>query len=132
MSNIGLPNGLKMSNDQCTIRGERFAEVSETSREQIAQLGHCFVRDGAVVLTHGYSRCALQLLLMAAETKVCVYAHARQGCWLVVAVLYHRLVLFRAEKPRSDGIFGAGSPCIAVFGLFSNYCLGGTILYDIF
>lgn len=70
--------GDKVSNDQRTIRGERFAEVSETSREQIAQLGHCFVRDGAVVLTHGYSRCALQLLLMAAETKVCVcvYAHA--------------------------------------------------------
>ena len=51
-------------------RGERFAEVSETSREQIARLGHSFVRDGTVVLTHGYSRCALHLLLMAAETKV--------------------------------------------------------------
>lgn len=51
-------------------RGERFAEMSETSREQIARLGHSFVRDGTVVLTHGYSRCALHLLLMAAETKV--------------------------------------------------------------
>lgn len=55
---------------QSTQRGERFAEVSETSREQIARLGHSFVRDGTVVLTHGYSRCALHLLLMAAETKV--------------------------------------------------------------
>ena len=51
-------------------RGQRFAEVSETSREQIARLGHSFVRDGTVVLTHGYSLCALHLLLMAAETKV--------------------------------------------------------------
>ncbi|CAN0372266.1 unnamed protein product, partial [Laminaria digitata] len=50
-------------------RGERFAEVSVTSREQIARLGHSFVRDGTVVLTHGYSRCALHLLLTAAETK---------------------------------------------------------------
>ncbi|CAB1111616.1 unnamed protein product [Ectocarpus sp. CCAP 1310/34] len=54
---------------QLLHRGERFAEVSETSREQIARLGHNFVRDGTVVLTHGYSRCALHLLLMAAETK---------------------------------------------------------------
>eukprot|EP00752_Nemacystus_decipiens_P018585 g16663.t1 len=54
---------------QLLHRGERFAEVSETSREQIARLGHSFVRDGTVVLTHGYSRCALHLLLMAAETK---------------------------------------------------------------
>ena len=56
--------------ENAVCRGERFAEVSVTSREQIARLGHSFVRDGTVVLTHGYSRCALHLLLTAAETKV--------------------------------------------------------------
>lgn len=44
--------------------------MSDTSREEIARLGHSFVRDGTVVLTHGYSRCAISLLLKAAETKV--------------------------------------------------------------
>ncbi|CBN77297.1 eukaryotic translation initiation factor 2B alpha subunit [Ectocarpus siliculosus] len=64
---------------QLLHRGERFAEVSETSREQIARLGHNFVRDGTVVLTHGYSRCALHLLLMAAETKVTLACSLREG-----------------------------------------------------
>ncbi|CAM9285044.1 unnamed protein product [Discosporangium mesarthrocarpum] len=54
---------------QLLRRGEKFAETSETSRDLIAGLGHSFVRDGAVVMTHGSSRCAVSLLLKAAETK---------------------------------------------------------------
>ncbi|CAK4639839.1 hypothetical protein LEN26_020765 [Aphanomyces euteiches] len=59
--------------DQCKAqlidRGKLFAETSSTSRKRIADLGHNFVRDGMVVLTHGASRVVTKLLLQAAQTK---------------------------------------------------------------
>eukprot|EP00611_Tribonema_gayanum_P023824 TRINITY_DN5094_c0_g3_i4.p1 TRINITY_DN5094_c0_g3~~TRINITY_DN5094_c0_g3_i4.p1 ORF type:complete len:341 (+),score=131.75 TRINITY_DN5094_c0_g3_i4:58-1023(+) len=54
---------------QVLHRGEKFAEMSVTSRVRIAELGHGFVRDGAVIMTHGYSRVVASLLLRAAQTK---------------------------------------------------------------
>ena len=50
-------------------RGAHFAKQSEASRARIAELGHAFVRDGAVVLVHGLSRVVTSLLAKAAETK---------------------------------------------------------------
>mmetsp|Transcript_15098 Transcript_15098/g.21514 ORF Transcript_15098/g.21514 Transcript_15098/m.21514 type:complete len:107 (+) Transcript_15098:2-322(+) len=41
---------------QVLERGEQFASVSLAAWEQIADLGHAFIQDGMVVLTHGSSR----------------------------------------------------------------------------
>jgi translation initiation factor eIF-2B subunit alpha len=37
-------------------RGERFAGMSLSSREHIAEIGHSFVQDSCTVLIHGHSR----------------------------------------------------------------------------
>ena len=50
-------------------RGETFARTSLDARTQIAQLGAPLIEDGAVVLTHGYSRVLVALFLTAAKTK---------------------------------------------------------------
>ena len=51
-------------------RGEMFAQTSIEARTQIAQLGvHMLPLDGAVVLTHGYSRVLVALFLAAAKTR---------------------------------------------------------------
>ena len=50
-------------------RGQRFAGVSMASRDRIAKVGHGFVGQGQIVLTHGWSRVVAALLLKAAETK---------------------------------------------------------------
>lgn len=47
-------------------RGEMFAQKAQAARDRIAQLGAPFVTDGAMVLTHGYSRMVLGVLLAAA------------------------------------------------------------------
>mmetsp|Transcript_17165 Transcript_17165/g.20663 ORF Transcript_17165/g.20663 Transcript_17165/m.20663 type:complete len:394 (-) Transcript_17165:65-1246(-) len=43
-------------------RGEDFAETSQEARTKIAELGRQFIRDGGVVLTHGFSRVVIALL----------------------------------------------------------------------
>lgn len=50
-------------------RGQRFAGISLAARDRIAKVGHGFVGQGQVVLTHGWSRVVAALLLKAAETK---------------------------------------------------------------
>uniref|UniRef100_A0A7S2EC59 Translation initiation factor eIF2B subunit alpha n=1 Tax=Trieres chinensis TaxID=1514140 RepID=A0A7S2EC59_TRICV len=50
-------------------RGERFADISLAARDRIADVGRSFVRDGSVVLTHGWSRVVASILLKAAETR---------------------------------------------------------------
>lgn len=50
-------------------RGEDFGTVSLKSRAQIARTGSRFIRDGAVILVHGYSRVVCELLLAAAKSK---------------------------------------------------------------
>lgn len=50
-------------------RGQRFAGISMAARDRIARVGHGFVGQGQVVLTHGWSRVVAALLLKAAETK---------------------------------------------------------------
>lgn len=54
---------------QLIVRGERFAEMSLTCRNKIAEMGQSFVQDGQVILTHGDSRVVAKLLLRAAQTK---------------------------------------------------------------
>jgi translation initiation factor 2B subunit (eIF-2B alpha/beta/delta family) len=65
--------------DDCKLqvlqRGEKFAEMSVTSRLRIAELGHGFVRDGAVVMTHGYSRVVTSLLVRAAKVSNCLLGY---------------------------------------------------------
>jgi len=51
-------------------RGNQFAETSTRARQTIAQLGSHFVRPGACILTHGYSRVVLALLSTAAAQGV--------------------------------------------------------------
>jgi translation initiation factor eIF-2B subunit alpha len=50
-------------------RGERFYEITELCRQRIAKLGLRFIRDGARILAHGFSRCVLAVLLAAAAEK---------------------------------------------------------------
>ena len=50
-------------------RGEVFLEISLRSRERITAVAEPFIRDGAVVLVHGYSRVVLAILLHAAKSK---------------------------------------------------------------
>jgi translation initiation factor eIF-2B subunit alpha len=50
-------------------RGEIFARTSIGARTKIAQLGAPFVQGGDVVLTHGYSRMVVAVLLAAAESR---------------------------------------------------------------
>lgn len=52
---------------QLVERGEAFADKSLRSRAKIAELGQNFVRDGATVLVHGFSRVVLALLVRAAN-----------------------------------------------------------------
>lgn len=54
---------------QLIDRGEVFATTSLSSRNRISQLGKNFVREGMVVLTHGWSRVVANLLCVVAETK---------------------------------------------------------------
>lgn len=51
---------------QVLERAEQFANLSLTARSKIASLGHPFIQDGQTVLTHGYSRVVMELLLHAA------------------------------------------------------------------
>jgi translation initiation factor eIF-2B subunit alpha len=50
-------------------RGEAFAGLSMAARNKIATNGQQFIRDGMVVLTHGYSRVVYSLLIEAAKDK---------------------------------------------------------------
>mmetsp|Transcript_35873 Transcript_35873/g.33973 ORF Transcript_35873/g.33973 Transcript_35873/m.33973 type:complete len:346 (-) Transcript_35873:87-1124(-) len=50
-------------------RGQMFANMSQSSRLHIAEIGHSFVQDGSTVLVHGNSRVVAALLLKAAESK---------------------------------------------------------------
>ncbi|KNC48667.1 translation initiation factor eIF-2B subunit alpha [Thecamonas trahens ATCC 50062] len=48
-------------------RGTAFAERASQARTRIAELGTEFIRDGAVILTHSYSRVVAAVLLAAAR-----------------------------------------------------------------
>ena len=50
-------------------RGEMLARTTIEARSKIAKIGAPFVDAGGVVLTLGYSRCVVALLLAAAKTK---------------------------------------------------------------
>jgi len=48
-------------------RGQGFLSTAVQSKQKIAQLGSHFIRDGAVILTHSYSRLVMGVLLEAAK-----------------------------------------------------------------
>jgi translation initiation factor eIF-2B subunit alpha len=80
-------------------RGEHFQELASQARAKIAsQLDH-FIRDGSVILTHGYSRVVLVALLQAAKK------HRRFS------------VIVTESRPDNDGyrtaarLAEAGIPC---------------------
>ncbi|NXI97803.1 EI2BA factor, partial [Psophia crepitans] len=50
-------------------RGEIFLRKVSLSRNKIAKLCHPFIRDGARILTHAYSRVVLKVLEAAVESK---------------------------------------------------------------
>ncbi|NWZ43598.1 EI2BA factor, partial [Brachypodius atriceps] len=50
-------------------RGEIFLTKVSLSRNKIAKLCHPFIRDGAQILTHAYSRVVLRVLEAAVESK---------------------------------------------------------------
>ncbi|KAK2537789.1 Eif2b1 [Columba livia] len=50
-------------------RGEIFLTKVSASRNKIARLCHPFIRDGARILTHAYSRVVLRVLEAAVESK---------------------------------------------------------------
>lgn len=52
--------------DELLLRGQSFADMSYVAREAIASVGHSFVQEGSVVLTHGCSRVVSTLLFRAA------------------------------------------------------------------
>lgn len=65
----------------CPQRGNHFAETSIRSRQTIAELGSRFIRPGATVLTHGYSRVVLALLQRAlAQVRHSRQAGRQAGC----------------------------------------------------
>jgi translation initiation factor eIF-2B subunit alpha len=70
--------------------------MSEASRTRIAEVGHSFVQDGCTVLTHGFSRVVMALLLKAAaESKqfnVIVTEAGNQGEGCVTA--HHIIHIF--------------------------------------
>ena len=49
-------------------RADNFVKLYISSRDKIANVGSQFVRDGSIVLVHGYSRVVLTLLINAAKT----------------------------------------------------------------
>lgn len=51
----------------CAQRGVKFEHLSTRARATIAELGSRFIRNGAVVLLHGYSRVALAVLQRARQ-----------------------------------------------------------------
>lgn len=50
-------------------RGEMFAQSAIDARTKIAALGSPFIQAGGVVLTHGFSRCAVATILAAAKSR---------------------------------------------------------------
>ncbi|XP_075967098.1 translation initiation factor eIF2B subunit alpha isoform X1 [Anarhichas minor] len=50
-------------------RGELFQEKISMSRNKVAKLCHTFIKDGAKILTHSYSRVVLRVLEKAAAEK---------------------------------------------------------------
>lgn len=50
-------------------RGELFLEKISMSRNKVAKLCHTFIKDGAKILTHSYSRVVLRVLEKAAAEK---------------------------------------------------------------
>uniref|UniRef100_H2YWQ4 Translation initiation factor eIF2B subunit alpha n=1 Tax=Ciona savignyi TaxID=51511 RepID=H2YWQ4_CIOSA len=61
-------------------RGELFLRKVSTCRQKIANLGVPFIKDGAVILTHSYSRVVACVLKQAAESKKRFTVYVTQSC----------------------------------------------------
>ncbi|XP_078490406.1 translation initiation factor eIF2B subunit alpha [Ciona intestinalis] len=61
-------------------RGELFLQKVCTCRSKIANLGWPFIKDGAIILTHSYSRVVASVLKQAAENKKRFTVYVTQSC----------------------------------------------------
>ncbi|XP_013794345.1 translation initiation factor eIF-2B subunit alpha-like [Limulus polyphemus] len=61
-------------------RGKQFLEKLGFARPKIAKLGHPFILDGSIILTHSYSRVVLDTLLEAAKAKKRFQVYVTESC----------------------------------------------------
>lgn len=71
-----------------------------------------------MVLTHGYSRCALHLLLMAAETKVKAPLFCQNSPPLCCKLLKAFVIVFRVCVYGGDAPVYVASLCVCVVFCF--------------
>ncbi|KAH0605543.1 uncharacterized protein H6S33_004765 [Morchella sextelata] len=96
--------------------GHLFAQSAREARFKIAGLGVGMLRDGEVVMVHGYSRCAVGILKLAAERNVrfkVIVTETRPSCQgtklavelralgVPVAVIDDNAVAYAMKKCRS-------------------------------
>eukprot|EP01050_Picozoa_sp_SAG11_P014790 SAG11_NODE_1857_length_4161_cov_2.269079_3_plen_238_part_00 len=67
-SNTEIPD-FEECKEWLVARSAHYKQMTRTSRNQIAALGEKFVRDGSVVLLHGYSRVVVRLLQHAVKVQ---------------------------------------------------------------
>jgi translation initiation factor eIF-2B subunit alpha len=121
--------------------GHLFAQSAREARFKIAGLGVGMLRDGEVVMVHGYSRCAVGILKLAAERNVrfkVIVTETRPSCQgtklavelralgVPVAVIDDNAVAYAMKKCRSvligaESIF-ADASIINVVSCSSHSC----------
>lgn len=119
--------------------GHLFAQSAREARFKIAALGVGMLRDGEVVMVHGYSRCAVGILKLAAQRNVrfkVIVTETRPSCQgtklavelralgVPVAVIDDNAVAYAMKKCRSvligaESIF-ADASIINVVSCFSH------------
>eukprot|EP00238_Polyblepharides_amylifera_P003464 CAMPEP_0196575010 /NCGR_PEP_ID=MMETSP1081-20130531/4588_1 /TAXON_ID=36882 /ORGANISM="Pyramimonas amylifera, Strain CCMP720" /LENGTH=350 /DNA_ID=CAMNT_0041893187 /DNA_START=70 /DNA_END=1122 /DNA_ORIENTATION=- len=94
-------------------RGNMFATISLQSREKIAELGQKFVREGSVVLLHGYSRVALCVLRAAVAAGTHFSALVTEGR------------PDRTGTKMAEALLALGVPCTLVLDSAAAYAMEG-------
>jgi translation initiation factor eIF-2B subunit alpha len=114
-TSLDVPN-FEACKQRVMQRGEHFLQLASQTRGKIAsQLDH-FIRDGSVILTHGYSRVVLVALLQAAKK------HRRFS------------VIVTESRPDNDGyrtaarLAEASIPCTVVMDAGVGYEMAGVDL----
>jgi len=65
-TSLDVPDFVQCKN-KLIERGEQYTKQASKSRDKIAQLADSFIRDGMTVLTHGFSRVVINVLLRAVK-----------------------------------------------------------------
>lgn len=65
LTSLDVPDFMECKN-KLIERGEQYIKQATKSRDKIAQLADSFIRDGVTVLTYGFSRVIINVLLKAA------------------------------------------------------------------